>query len=90
MVRSITIGRFNWCSLTSASPPLTKIIDRRKTFIDSPHSGCFYEKAISSHFLDLLKENGSLSFWLEFRLKGFLDKTGRGWSRDAIIKQFLK
>ena len=34
MVRSITIGRFNWCSLTSASPPLTKIIDRRKTFID--------------------------------------------------------
>ena len=34
MVRSITIGRCNWCSLTSASPPPTKIIDRRKTFID--------------------------------------------------------
>ena len=34
MVRSITIGLCNWCSLTSASPPLTKIIDRRKTFID--------------------------------------------------------
>ena len=34
MVRSITIGRCNWYSLTSASPPLTKIIDRRKTFID--------------------------------------------------------
>ena len=34
MVQSITIGRCNWCSLTSASPPPTKIIDRRKTFID--------------------------------------------------------
>ena len=34
MVRSLTIGRSNWCSLTSASPPRTKIFDRRKTFID--------------------------------------------------------
>ena len=34
MVQSITIGRCNWCSLASASPPPTKIIDRRKTFID--------------------------------------------------------
>ena len=34
MVRSITIGRCNWCSLTSASPPPTKIIDGGKTFID--------------------------------------------------------
>ena len=34
MFQSITIGRCNWCSLTSASPPRTKIIDRRKTFID--------------------------------------------------------
>ena len=88
MVRSITIGRFNWCSLTSASPPLTKIIDRTKTFIDLALLRFFYEKTISSHFLDLLKENGLLSFWWEFRLKGFLDKTGRGWSHDAVINNF--
>ena len=80
MVRSITIGRFNWCSLTSASPPLTKIIDRRKTFIDLASF-----RTISSHFLDLLKENGLLSFWWEFRLKGLLDKTGRGWSRVTVM-----
>ena len=54
----------------------------------SPHSDCFYEKTISSHFLDLLKQNGLLSFWWEFRLNGFLDKTGRGWSRDAVMKIF--
>ena len=47
-------------------------------------------KTVSSHFLDLLKENGLLSFWWEFRLKGFLDKTGRGWSRDAVINNFFK
>ena len=89
MIRSITIGRFNWCSRTSASPPLTKIIDRRKTLLlTAPHSGCFYEKTISSHVLDLLKENGLLSFRWEFRLKGFLDKTGRDWSCDAIINNF--
>ena len=46
--------------------------------------------------MDLLKENGLLSFWWEFPLKGFLDKTGRGWSRDAVktifkmkLKDFL-
>ena len=33
-VRRVSIGRCNWCSLTSASPPLTKIFPRRKTFID--------------------------------------------------------
>ena len=47
-------------------------------------------KTVSSHFLDLLKENGLLSFWWEFPLKGFLDETGRGWSRDAVKKKFLK
>ena len=54
----------------------------------SPHSDCFNEKTISSHFLDLLKENSLLSIWREFRLEGFLDKTGRGWSRDAVINNF--
>ena len=49
---------------------------------------CFDEKTVSSHFLDLLKENGLLSFWWEFRLKEFLDKTGRGWSRDAVMNNF--
>ena len=54
----------------------------------SPHSDCFYEKTIGSDFLDLLKENGLLSFWWEFQLKGFLDKTGRGLSRDAVMNNF--
>ena len=45
-------------------------------------------KTIRSHFLNLLKENGLLSFCWEFQLKGFLDKTGRGWSRDAVINDF--
>ena len=54
----------------------------------SSPSDCFYKKTISSHFLDLLKENGLLSFRWEFRLKVFFDKTGRGWSRDTVIKKF--
>ena len=52
----------------------------------SSHSARFYKKTISSHCLDLQKEKGLLSTWWAFRLKGFLDKTGRGWSRDAVIK----
>ena len=34
MVRDVTIGRCNGCSLTSTSSPPTKIIDGRKRFID--------------------------------------------------------
>ena len=34
MVRIVTICRSNWWSLTSASPPLTKIFVRRKTLND--------------------------------------------------------
>ena len=45
-------------------------------------------KTISSHFLYLLRENGLLSFCWEFRLKGFLYKTGRGCSRDVVINIF--
>ena len=46
----------------------------------------FYKKTISSHCLDLQKANGLLSTLCAFRPKGFLDKTGRGWSRDAVIQ----
>ena len=73
MVRSVTIGRCNWCSLTSASPPVTNILDRRKTFITLASFRSFYEKTISGNFLDLLKENGLPSIWWEFRLNGFLE-----------------
>ena len=73
MVRSVAIGRCNWCSLTSAGPPLTNILDRRKTFIALASFRSFYEKTISGHFLDLLKENGLPSIWWEFRLNGFLE-----------------
>ena len=65
-----------------------KLSTEERRLLTSPHSDCFYMKTVSSHFLDLLKENGLLSFWWEFRLKGFLDKTGRGWSRDAVINNF--
>ena len=52
------------------------------------HSTRFSKKTISSHCLDLQKENGLLSTSWAFRPKGFLDKTGRGWSRDAVINNF--
>ena len=52
------------------------------------HSTRFSKKTISSHCLDLQKENGLLSTSWVFRPKGFLDKTGRGWSRDAVINNF--
>ena len=54
----------------------------------SSHSTRFYKKTISSHYLDRQKENDLLSTYWEFRPKGFLDKTGRGWSRDAVINNF--
>ena len=53
-----------------------------------PHSDCFYMKSISGHFLDLLKENALITFWWEFWLKEYLEKTGRDWSRDANINNF--
>ena len=65
-----------------------KLSTEERRLLTSPHSDCFYMKTISSHFLDLLKENGLLSFWWEFPLKGFLDETGRGWSRDAVKNNF--
>ena len=33
-------------------------------------------------------KDGDTKLWWEFRLKGFLDETGRGWSRDAVINDF--
>jgi len=39
-------------------------------------SSRFYQKTISSHFLNLQKENGLLSTKWAFRPKGFLDKKG--------------
>ena len=75
IVRSVTIGRCNWCSLTSAGPPLTNILDRRRQemFIALASFRSFYAKTISGHLLDLLKENGLHSIWWEFRLNGFLE-----------------
>ena len=54
----------------------------------SSHSKRFYNKTISSHCLDLQKEDGLLSTWWGILPKGFLDKTGSGWSRDAVINNF--
>ena len=62
------------------SPSLNKIFVR-----GTSHSDRFYEKTVSSYFLDPQKVNGLLRYWWQFRPKGFLGKTGRGWSRDAII-----
>ena len=56
--------------------------------MSSSNSSRFYKKTISSHCLDLQKENGLLSTYWTFRPKGFLDKTGRGWSRDTVIINF--
>ena len=53
------------------------MFDRRKTFID----------LASLPLFGPTKGNSLLSIWWEFRLTGFLDKTGRGWSRDAVIKK---
>ena len=36
--------------------------------------------------MDLQKETGLLRW--EYRLKGFFEKTGRGWSRDAVTNNF--
>ena len=66
-----------------------KLSRGERRLLTSPHCDFFDKKTISSHFLDLLKENGLLSFWREFRLRRFLDKTGRGWSRDAVIDNWL-
>ena len=52
------------------------------------HSTRFYQKTISSHFLNQQKENGLLSTKWAFRPKEFLDKKGRGWARDAVINNF--
>ena len=51
------------------------------------HSNRFYKKTISSHFLNLQKENGLVSTQWAFRPKGFLDKKGRSWSRDALSSE---
>ena len=56
----------------------------------SSHSNRFYKKTISSHCLDLLKDNSLLSTLWTFRAKGFLDKIGRAWSRNAVYKSFLE
>ena len=88
MVGIFTDFRCNWCSLTSASPALTKIFFGRKTLNDFVSFPLFYKKTNSSHCLDVQKENRLLSTWWPFQPKGFLDKTGRGWSRDAVINNF--
>ena len=36
--------------------------------------------------MDLQKETGLLRW--EYRLKGFFEKIGRGWSRDAVTNNF--
>ena len=63
MVRSVTIGRCNWCSLTSASPPLTKISSEERRLLASSHFNRFYKKTDCCHCLDLQMENGFLFMW---------------------------
>ena len=40
------------------------------------------------HFLNGPTKGNRLLRW-EYRLKGFFEKTGRGWSRDAVTNNFL-
>ena len=54
----------------------------------SSHSNRFYKKTISSHCLDLLKDNSLLSTLWTFQAKGFLDKIGRASSHNAVINNF--
>ena len=54
----------------------------------STMSGTLRNTSYISNSLPSLKKNGLLSFWWEFRLKEFLDKTGRDWSRDAVMNNF--
>lgn len=61
-----------------------KFSSGQRRLLTSSHSARFYKKTISSLCLDLQKESSLLSIWWAFRLKGFLDKTGRCWSRDAV------
>ena len=68
MVGIFTICSCNWCSLTCASPPLTKIFVRRKTLNDFvSFQPVLPLKTASSHYLDLQKENGLLSTQWAFR-----------------------
>ena len=81
-------SRCNWCSLTSASPALTKIFVGRKTLNDIVSFPFFTRRLTVATVWDVQKENDLLSTWWPFQPKGFLDKTGRGWSRDAVINNF--
>ena len=92
MARIIGFGKWNWCSLTCASLPLTKIIDRLGEWrlVTSPHSDCFYKKAIKSHFLDLLKEKRFALFLVGISTWR-ISRYSRAWLVTwCSYKQFLK
>jgi len=86
--RIITICRWNCCSLTSASPPLTKgfVRTRRIWLLSIPLT--VFTRRVLLDTVDLQKENGLLSVQWAVQLEGFLDKKGRGWSRDAVKNNF--
>ena len=66
---------WNWFSLTCVGLPLLHKISVRG--ID-----------VYFHFLNGPTKGNGLLRW-EYRLKGFFEKTGRGWSRDAVTNNFL-
>ena len=78
MVRSIAIGRCNWCSLTSAGPPPTKIIERRKTFIDLASFPLFFTRRLLV-----------ATFWAYWRKTVYSLSGGNFNSKDFSIKQGL-
>ena len=73
MVRSVTIGRCNWYSLTSASPPLTKIFVRTETLMTSSHSDYLRRVLLANVWTYIRKVVCSLS-------SGHFD------SNDSLIK----
>ena len=92
--RNVTIGAIGVHWLVSVRP-LTKLFVGRKTFNDLVSSPFFfffffffYKKTVSSHCLDVQKRNCLLSIYWESRTKGFLHKTGRGWSRKSPPLKF--
>ena len=77
MIRGVTIGRCNWCSLTSASPPLTNILDGTKTFI------------VLASFQPFSREDYLIvaTFWTYYMKTVCALSGGNFYSKDFSIKQ---
>ena len=74
--------------MTSASPALTKVFvwTRRISLLTIPLT--LFTRRVLLDTVGLQKENGLLSVQWAVQLEGFLDKIGRGRSRDAVKSNF--